>query len=206
MTATVGKVAPSIKRMVWGLVAAALGTGCLLVAPLLSTFSCKDAEGVSLLLVVFGMAEPWISFVLFLLGGPVAVTALALLIPPRVRRLRAIWARRILASSVVLAAVAAGLVWLLLLGVLFLSAGARDYLTVRSAEGQTVIVSQDNFDGDLVSLWVPHSTFFFYQPTNGGNELSGSEAVMQGDCELDSSGNNLLLTCGTTLLPIQTGE
>ena len=172
------------------------------MASSLPTFSFKDAEGGPLLLVVFGMAEPRISFVLFLLGGPAAVTALSLLIPPLVRRVRTIWARRIVASSVVLAAAAAGLMWLLLLGILLLSAGARDYLTVRSADGQTVIVSQDNFDGDLVSLWVPHSTFF-YQPTNGGNELSGSEAVMQGDCELDRSGNNLLLTCGTTLLPIQ---
>jgi hypothetical protein len=206
MTATEEKVVPSTSRMVWGLVAAAFGAGCLLVASSLPTLSFKDAEGVSLLLVVFGMAEPWISFVLFLLGGPVAVTALSLLIPPLLRRVRTIWARRILASSVVLAAIAAGLVWLLLLGVLFLSAGARDYLTVRSAEGQTVIVSQDNFDGDMVSLWVPHSTFF-YRPTDAGDELSGSEAVMQGDCALESSGNNLLLTCGSTLVPIQrTGE
>jgi hypothetical protein len=203
---TVEKVGPSFRRMVWGLVAAALGIGCLWVASSLPTFNFRNAEGVPVLLVVFGMAEPWISLVLFLLGGPVAVTALSLLIPPLVRRVRTIWARRILASSVVLAAVAASLVWLLLLVILFLSAGARDYLTVRSAEGQTVIVSQDNFDGDMVSIWVPHSTFF-YRPSDAGRELSGSEAVMQGDCELDSSGNDLLLTCGSTLVPIQrTGE
>jgi hypothetical protein len=87
---------------------------------------------------------------------------------------------------------------LLFLGVLLLTAGARDYLTAR------LISSQDNFD-DRVAISVPHSTFF-YRLTDAGDELTGSVAVMEGDCRLDSSGNNLLLTCGITLIPILESE
>lgn len=196
---------PSIRRMAWGLAITALSAGCIWAASFVATDRFQDADGTRLLLV-FGMAEPWIAFTLFLLGGPAAITALTLLVPPLVRLVKTRWARRVLGSLVVAASAAAGLVWLLLLFVFLLGAGARDYLTVRAADGLKVIVSQDNFDGDTVSIWVPHSALF-YRATDAGQELSGSEAVMQGDCGLDSSGNGLVLTCGTTTVPIErTGE
>jgi hypothetical protein len=72
---------------------------------------------------------------------------------------------------------------------------------VTAEDGQKVIVSQDNFDGDTVTVLVPHSTFF-YRWTNAGQELSGSEAVMRGDCTLENQGVQLVLTCGPTSLPI----
>jgi hypothetical protein len=85
--------------------------------------------------------------------------------------------------AVTLALCVAGFYWLVVLYFVLLGASMRDHLFVTAEDGQKVIVSQDNFDGDIVTVLVPHSTFF-YRWTNAGQELSGSEAVMRGDCTL----------------------
>jgi hypothetical protein len=58
---------------------------------LLSTNRFED-DGDALLLIV-GLPEPWIVFLLWLLGGPAAIAALLLLVPPLVRLAKAAWAR-----------------------------------------------------------------------------------------------------------------
>lgn len=189
------------RRLIRGGICTAVAAAFAGAALFLATHRFRAPDGEPLLLV-FGLAEPWLAFFLWLISGPAAVVALALLAPPLIRTIRRIWVRRLLGWLVALIATAAAAAWLLYLVIFFFTGAVRDYLVVTAPEGQKVIVSQDSFDGDTVSIMVQQDAFF-YRSISAGQELSGSEAVMRGDCRLENAGDHLLLTCGPVTIPIE---
>lgn len=166
----------------------------------LTTYPLHNEDGDELLLYFF-VSGPMLATILLALGGIGAGTSTVMLFvmvipglrPGRVRKLG------VVAFSTVLAA--AGLVWFFFLLIVGFVSTLNDYLPVTSSAGDRVIVNQDPFDGDVVSVWTSYWGPF-YEPTVVP-ELAGSHAVRRGDCSLVSPGAQLVLTCGATRVVLE---
>ena len=161
----------------------------------LRTYPFHNEDGDKLLFYFF-VSGPRLEAILFTLGGIGTGTSMVMLFVTVIRWLRPGWVRKLGGTALGIVLAAAGLVWLLFLLIVGFGSTLNDYLPVTASDGDRVIVDQDPFDGDVVSVWTPYWGPF-YEPTVV-TELSGSHAVRKGDCSLDSPGAQLLLTCGDT--------
>jgi hypothetical protein len=120
-----------------------------------------------------------------------------LLIPvviPRIRR-RALR----LATGWVLGLAGAAAAPYLALLLFFASLGAAmstDVVTFEAAGSQSVLVTQDQFDGDTVNIYTRQDAIS-YRLIRSGPEISGWPRVKNQNCVLDTSTAGLQLTCGT---------
>jgi hypothetical protein len=78
-----------------------------------------------------------------------------------------------------------------------LAAGSGDYVKVVAPDGQSVLVTQDDFDGDAVHIYPQHDDFT-YKFVSPAPELSG--------CRLDTVGEELQLICGAHVLSVNPEE
>jgi hypothetical protein len=85
-------------------------------------------------------------------------------------------------------------------GLMFLFAalgafGIGDTVKIVAADGTAVLVSQDGFDGDIVTVYTQHDALH-YKRVLDTPEISTWPRVKDQSCRLDSAGG-LTLTCGT---------
>lgn len=159
----------------------------------LTTNPLHNEDGDALLFYFF-VSGPMLEAILFTLGGIGAGTSTVMLFVMVIRGLRPGWVRKLGVPAFGIVLAAAGLVWLFFLLVVGVGSTLHDYLPVTSSAGDRVIVDQDPFDGDVVSVWTPRWGPFYEQTVVP--ELSGSHAVRRGDCSLVSPAAQLVLTCG----------
>lgn len=134
-----------------------------------------------------------------LLSGAIG---LALLLPALISRLPRKLVRRIIGWTTAVAAAAA----VPYVGVVYVFAylgavGIGDTVKVVAADGQSVLVTQDGFDGDSVDIYSPHDRLH-YKWARSAPEISGWPRVKDRDCHLNTGGGELLLTCGATTLVV----
>lgn len=129
-------------------------------------------------------------------------TGLLMLVPALVRRISRRWLRKT-AGWIACAGAALALPCLALL-ILFALLGAlgfRDYVEFQAADGQSVLVTQDGFDGDIVLIYTEYDDFHYVQNRQSA-ELSGLPRVRNRDCQLAAVETRLVLTCGTETVSI----
>ena len=124
--------------------------------------------------------------ILLAIDGIGAGTSTVMLFVTVIRGLRAGWVRNLGVTAFGIVLAAAGPVWLFFLVIVGVGSTFNDFLPITSSAGDQVIVDQDPFDGDVVSVWTPHWGPFS-EPTVV-SELAGSHAVRRGDCSLVSLG------------------
>jgi hypothetical protein len=130
------------------------------------------------------------------LGLLILMPALLRRIPRRGLRLTAGWA------SVACAILAVPYLALMFFAALFISS-VTDYTRFEAGDGQSVVVTQDGFDGDSVSIYTEHDDthyVFAQQPS----DLTGLPRVKDRSCYLAADDGQLLLTCGTDTTRITT--
>ncbi|MFF1386046.1 hypothetical protein ACFVWT_21055 [Arthrobacter sp. NPDC058288] len=182
------------RREVWGsalIVAAALCTWADLVIS--EAYGAAARKG--LLLYVGIPADSIASWFLIvaLLSGAVG---LSLLLPALICRITKRAPRRIIGWTIVAAAAAA----LPCVGLIFIftalgAFGIGDTVKVTAADGQSVLIKQDGFDGDSVDVYTEHDEFH-YKQAKSAPELSGWPRVKDQDCRLESAAYVLQLRCG----------
>ncbi len=79
--------------------------------------------------------------------------------------------------------------------------GIGDTVKVVATDGQSVLVTQDGFDGDSVDIYSPHDELH-YKWVRSAPEISGWPRVKDRDCHLESLDKELQLTCGATALVV----
>jgi hypothetical protein len=79
--------------------------------------------------------------------------------------------------------------------------GIGDTVKVVAANGQSVLITQDGFDGDSVGIYTKHDELH-YRRLRSAPEISGWPRVKDQDCLLDASGGELVLTCGAITLVV----
>jgi hypothetical protein len=130
----------------------------------------------------------------FLVVGLVGCAGLLLLLPSLIRRVHRRWLRVTTGWAAAAAVVAAApfLGMFLLVGVILsFGTGIREV----APDGRSVIVSQDQFDGDVVRIYTEFDAFH-YRWYREAPELSGPRTITSENCRLESSGEALVLSCG----------
>jgi hypothetical protein len=77
--------------------------------------------------------------------------------------------------------------------------------TTGVADGQSVLVTQDGFDGDTVDIYTQHDELH-YKRVRSAPEISGWPRVKDQNCRLDSAGDELRLICGEKRLVVEEEE
>ncbi|WP_426767027.1 hypothetical protein ACP3TD_09575 [Pseudarthrobacter sp. 1G09] len=79
--------------------------------------------------------------------------------------------------------------------------GVSDTMKITAVDGQSVLVTQDGFDGEAVDIYTEYDAYH-YQWVRSVPELSGGPRVKDLDCQLGSTDGVLRLTCGNTALVV----
>ncbi|MDQ1058440.1 hypothetical protein QFZ23_002341 [Arthrobacter globiformis] len=129
-----------------------------------------------------------------------AVAGLLLLLPALIGRIPRKIPRRIIGWTAV-AAVAAAVPYF---GLMFLFAyfgafGIGDTVKITAADGRSVLITQDGFDGDSVDIYTEQDEHR-YKRVRSAPEISGWPRVTDQNCRLDTAGDQLRVTCGTKTL------
>ncbi|MDR6508628.1 hypothetical protein [Arthrobacter oryzae] len=131
-----------------------------------------------------------------------AAVGLFLMLPALISRVPGRIPRRIIGWTTAVAAVTAVPYLGIILVFAYLGAfGIGDTVKVVAANGQSVLITQDGFDGDSVSIYTEHDELH-YRRLRGATEISGWPRVKDQDCLLDASGADLVLTCGAITLVV----
>ena len=152
------------------------------------------------LIFFWGIDGDAVAGLIYLVGGLVGCAGLLLLVPSLIRRVSLRWLRVTTGWAAAVAALdAAPFVGLFLLVSLILCFGA----TVREVapDGRSVIVTQDQFDGDVVHIYTEFDAFH-YRWYREAPELSGPRTISSENCRLESSGETLVLQCGAGIVTI----
>jgi hypothetical protein len=136
----------------------------------------------------------------YLVGGLGGFSGLLLLLPSLIRRVPLRWLRVTTGwASAVAAVAAAPFVGLLMLYSLMLCSGTTVHEV--APDGRSIIVTQDQFDGDGVGIYTEFDAFH-YRWYREAPELSGPRTISSEDCRLESSGEALVLRCGAGTVTI----
>ncbi|ACL40083.1 hypothetical protein Achl_2115 [Pseudarthrobacter chlorophenolicus A6] len=188
------------RREVWGvalLLAAAVITG----GGLWLHAADGAAAGQGLLLYI-GVRASNVVYGLMIVASLVAAAGLILVVPSLIGRIPRKVLRRTVGWTTGLAAAAA----LPFLGIVLIFAilgavGIGDDVKVAAADGQSVLLVQDGFDGDAVDIYTPHDSLH-YKWSRRADELGGWPRVKDQDCQLHSDATGLHLTCGAQTVTI----
>ena len=184
------------RRFACGLVSAFLA-GSLAIAVLAS--AAWSLEASQHLLVFFVLPDWWLIFCGHLISGVSAVAGLALLVPPFIERISRTWLRRLTSVLVALAAAAGAWPWLLYFVGTGLNAISASYTTVTAESGESVIVQHSGFDPADYVVYGQRSPFLYERNAEG---KSISDFFDADDCTLAVRDSDLLLTCGSDIVPI----
>ncbi|MET3172823.1 UNVERIFIED_ORG: hypothetical protein ABIB52_000651 [Arthrobacter sp. UYCu721] len=129
-------------------------------------------------------------------------TGLFLLVPALIGRIARKIPRRIIGWTTA-AAVTAAVPYF---GLMFLFAyfgafGIGDTVKITAADGPSVLITQDGFDGDSVDIYTEHDELH-YKRVRSAPEISGWPRVKDQNCRLNTAGGALRLTCGATTLVV----
>jgi hypothetical protein len=165
----------------------------------------RAAAGRHLLLYV-GVPGSSITYSLLVVAFLAGAAGMLLLVPALIRRIPLKWVRRTVGWTSALAAVAAApFLGLMLFFVVLLAVGFGDYVKVVAPDGQSVLISQDDFDGDRVDIYMEHDGFT-YKFHREAPELSGWPRVEDQGCQLETVKEELMLTCGAKVLSLKPEE
>ena len=161
-----------------------------------------DAAGRQVLLHFFGLSRENICGWIILLSMLVGSVGLAQLAYGLIGRIPKPWIRTAAGWTTFAAAVAASpFVLLTALVIFLLAAGIGDQTRFEAPNGQSIVVTQDGFDGDSVSIYTQHGRFH-YVWNRQADELGGFPRVKDRNCELSAAENALLFTCGTETVTV----
>lgn len=189
-----------VRREIWGTVLIITAALCASAAQvIMDAFRAAAQKDLLLYIGVPASSIAYRFLVVALVSGAVG---LWLLIPPLIRRIPRKSLRHIIGWSTAAAVAAAvpAFVLMLLFGA-FGSFGVGDTVKVKAADGTSVLVSQDGFDGDSVVIYTQHDEFH-YKRVRDAPEIAGWPRVKDRNCSLDSAGHELHLICGDKSLAV----
>lgn len=129
-----------------------------------------------------------------LISGAAAVTGLALLLPPLLRRISRTWLRLTAALFSAAAVAAASVSWLVYAISFGLNAASSTYVQVTAEDGESVIVQHSGFDRRDYSVLRQKSPLL-WEKTSGWQ--SAPEVFDPDSCSLLVREAGHLLSCGT---------
>lgn len=132
-----------------------------------------------------------------------AATGLLFLLPVLIGRVPRKVTRRVIGwTTTVAAAAGSPFIGIIFLFTLLSACGIGDTVKVTAADGQSVLITQDGFDGDLVEIYTEHDRLH-YKRVRGALEISRWPRVKDQNCRLDTADNKLQLLCGDKTVAVE---
>jgi hypothetical protein len=161
----------------------------------------REAAGRHLVIYI-GVPGSSIVYPLLVLVFLAGAAGTLLLAPSLISRIPRDWVRRTVGWTLALAAAAAApFLGLTFFFAVLLAAGSGDYVKVVAPDGRSVLVTQDDFDGDMVDIYTERDELH-YKRFRSAPEIAGWPRVRDQDCRLETA-NGLHLVCGATTLEIR---
>lgn len=188
------------RREVWGIGLIVVAALCVWAYQVIyGAYRAAAREGLLLYIGISGDSIASWFLVVALLSGAVG---LSLLLPALISRVPKKVPRRIIGWTTGVAAVGA----VPFFGLTFLFAvlgafGIGDTVKIVAADGTSVLVTQDGFDGDTVTIYTQHDEYH-YKRVRDAPEISGWPRVKDQNCRLDAAGQELQLRCGGKALMV----
>ncbi|MBT2550589.1 hypothetical protein [Arthrobacter sp. ISL-65] len=188
------------RREIWGI--ALLAAAGLTALGAHAVLEADRAATSQRLLLYVGVPASNIGDGLMILAILTGAAGIMLLLPALIGRIPRTLLRRTIGWTTGMAAAAAVPYLGLVLVFAYLGAvGIGDTVKVVAADGQSVLVTQDGFDGDIVDIYTEHDEFH-YKWARRAPEISGWPRVKDQDCRLDATGGGLQFACGVTRVDI----
>jgi hypothetical protein len=179
------------RRFGWGITAVIVSGLLGVTVHLCSTWALETGPK---WLVFFVLPEWTLIFGAHLVSGAAAVTGLALLLPPFLRRISGTCLRRLAAVLSLTAAAVASLPWSYYLVGLGLNTISSTYRQVTAANGESVIIEHSGFDRRDYSVFLQESPFLWVR---SGGWHTAPEVFDPAICTFTIREADYLLTCGT---------
>ena len=187
------------RREVWG--AVLLGAAAVVAVCCAALDSADRAAASQDLLLYIGVRASNLVFGLIILACFIAAVGLIFLVPALIRRIPGRSWRLAVGWMAGLAVAAAAPYLGIMMFFAFLGAvGIGDDVKIAAADGSSLLVSQDGFDGDSVVIYAEHDDYH-YKLVRRAPEIAGWPRVKDQGCRLES-GAAMTLTCGDTVLKI----
>lgn len=128
---------------------------------------------------------------------------LSVLLPAIIRRIPKKVVRRTVGWTTGVAAAVAVPFFCLMFFFAALSAfGINDTVKIVAADGQSVLITQDGFDGDIINVYTEHHAFR-YKLVRNNPEIPTWPRVKDQNCQLDTADSKLQLLCGDKTVTVE---
>ncbi|MFF1253534.1 hypothetical protein ACFVYC_13675 [Pseudarthrobacter sp. NPDC058329] len=135
-----------------------------------------------------------------------AASGLLLLLPALIGRVPRNVPRRVIGwTTTVVAAAASPFIGIILLFTLLSAFGIGDTAKITAADGQSVLITQDGFDGDIVEIYTEHDGLH-YKQVRRASEISTWPRVKDQNCRLNTADNKLQLLCGDKTVAVEPND
>ena len=145
------------------------------------------------LVFCLGWQDGEIAALAFVLGGLAAGMVLLLLIGPPVARIRNNAVFVIVQLLLFAVGVVRFLFWAVACLVVMMGAGTGSMEPVTAPDGKRVLLDRSVADGDILSVWVPHSRFMYAERPDSG--FPAGRYIQNEDYALETSSEPWVLTC-----------
>jgi len=180
------------ERMRWVVGMLVFAAVCYAVFGWLYDRELRDASG-NRLVFYLGWQDGEFAALAFVLGGLAIGAVLLLLVGPPVARIR----NTAVFVIVQLLLFAVGLVlflfWALACLVIMMGAGMGSMDPVTAPDGKQVLLERSVADGDITSVWVPHSRFMYAELSD--SSFPTETFVESEDCALETNSEPWVLSC-----------
>lgn len=184
------------RREAWGAALIAVGVLAFWWATAIWAVPAQDSAGRQVVFFYQGVSGSaitgWIQLV-SLLGSAVGSIMLASALIGRIRRRRL--RRSVGWAACAVAILAAPYLAVVVLFAYLAAMGIGDDVELTAATGQSVLVTQDGFDGDVVVIYTKYDRLHYVMHSRA-DELAGFPRVKDRDCHLVDLDGRLRLTCG----------
>lgn len=193
------------RREGWGAALVATAVFAFWWATVIWGAPASDANGRQVIFFYRGVSGSAITGwtqLLSLLGGAVGSFLLASALIGRIRQR---WLRRSVGWTACAGFIlAAPYLAAVVLVAYFGAAGIGDNVESAAPTGQSLLVTQDGFDGDVVVIFTKYDEFHYVRH-GSADELAGFPRVKDRDCQLLATDTRLRLTCGADSVTINPG-
>ena len=184
------------RREGWGAALIAAAVLAFWWATVIWAAPASDADGRQVIFFYRGISGSAITGWIQLLSLLAGAVGSFLLVSALIGRIRQRWVRRSVgwtacAGSILAAPYLAAVVLVAYFG----ADGIGDNVELEAATGQSVLVTQDGFDGDVVEIFTRYDEFHYVRH-GSADELAGFPRVKDRDCQLLAADARLRLTCG----------
>lgn len=180
------------ERLRWVIGLLAFAAICYTVFGWLYDRELRDAAG-NRLVFYLGWQDGEFAALAFVLGGLAVGTVLLLLVGPPVARIHNTAVFVVVQLLLFAVGIVLFMIWAVACLHIMMGAGMGSMDPVTATDGKRVLLDRSAVDGDILSIWVPHSRFMYAELPD--SSFRTGKYVQSDDCTLKTDSEPWVLSC-----------